>query len=585
MQKVFESTPAYRRTQRPPLINQKSLWGLLFLGALLWALFQAGLFQKQLVNPGGWTLVGRFIRALAQPELSPAFLGLALEATLTTLAYAVGGIFLSTVIGFAGGVLASEVWWQSVFPRERERAGMSTHQAPWLLVRGGLAVLRAIHEVIWGLFFVNTIGLDPLSAVLAIAIPYSAITAKVFSEIMDETPRQAYTALVNSGVTAPKAFVYTLLPQAFSDLLSYSFYRFECAIRSAAVLGIIGVGGLGYEIFLSLQTLKYEQIWTLLLALFMLNGMADLWSSTLRRRISQGSASAARDEVPGRGHRRRLTNLVSGDKFMRLSVLAAALMVPLAFLYINPEVAKLFSARTEQHFLEVSLSAIPPDFSLLGLGGWLERAGTTLAMSLLAVAGAGVAGLILAFPATNNLLTPGGVLDRGSQKKPRRVLSIGSYLLSRGVLLIARSIPAPLWALILLFVLFPGILPGAIALGLYTLGVLGRLLAEVIENLDQRPMLALKAQGATAGQIFIYGVFPLTFPRYVSYLLYRWEEAIRVTIVIGLVGAGGLGRLLIEQLSSFDYASVLATLIIFIAITFLVDLTSAAVRRSFREAA
>jgi ABC-type phosphate/phosphonate transport system permease subunit len=126
----------------------------------------------------------------------------------------------------------------------------------------------------------------------------------------------------------------------------------------------------------------------------------------------------------------------------------------------------------------------------------------------------------------------------------------------------------------LLFVLFPGIIPGAAALELYTLGVLGRLIAD----LDERPLVALKSVGAGGGKLFAYGVLPPTFPRFVGYSLYRWEETIRATVVVGLVGAGGLDRQLTEQLSSFDYDGVLATLLIFIGLIFLVDLVSAAVR-------
>ena len=143
-------------------------------------------------------------------------------------------------------------------------------------------------------------------------------------------------------------------------------------------------------------------------------------------------------------------------------------------------------------------------------------------------------------------------LDMGSSGKAHKILSAAILVLTRGLLLVLRSIPAPIWALLLLFVFFPGILPGAIALGLYTLGVLGRLVAESVENLDERPLSALKGAGTSSGQVFSYGVLPMTYPRYLGYTFYRWEEAIRATIVVGLVGAGGLGRLLTEELSSFN---------------------------------
>lgn len=84
--------------------------------------------------------------------------------------------------------------------------------------------------------------------------------------------------------------------------------------------------------------------------------------------------------------------------------------------------------------------------------------------------------------------------------------------------------------------------------------------------------------------VFLYGALPPTFPRYISYLLYRWEDIIRATVIVGLVGAGGLGRSLTEQLASFDYQAVLATLIVFIVITFIIDIISQSARKSLRTA-
>jgi phosphonate transport system permease protein len=201
-------------------------------------------------------------------------------------------------------------------------------------------------------------------------------------------------------------------------------------------------------------------------------------------------------------------------------------------------------------------------------------------MSILAIAVASVGGLLLAFPAAHNLFLPGSLLnpDRGIGAS----FPWAGLLLARAALLLTRAIPAPIWALVMVFVLFPGILPGAIALGLHNLGILGRLMAEVIENLDSRPLEALKAQGAPASLVFLYGVLPLSVPRFVAYALYRWEVCLRETVIVGLVGAGGLGRLLMEQLSSFDYRGIVLTLGCFLLLTFIVDWVSASARRDMR---
>jgi phosphonate transport system permease protein len=203
-------------------------------------------------------------------------------------------------------------------------------------------------------------------------------------------------------------------------------------------------------------------------------------------------------------------------------------------------------------------------------------------MSIIAMVFAGIGGLLLSFPAARNFFRSGGVLEANQARTFGTIVSTLVFTVTRGILLVARAISEPIWAFILLFVLFPGSLPGALALGLYNLGILGRLMAEVTENVDQRPLRALAAQGASGPHVFVYGVLPATLPRNLLYLLYRWEVCIRATVVVGLVGAGGLGRLLTEQLGSFDYRGVVTTLIFFVGLTFLVDMISAAARRAIR---
>lgn len=551
-------------------------WGLASLGAIALSLLAAGVFQQDLINLDGLPLLMRFFSASLRPDLSPEMLRLTWESSLITLAYAVCGTALSLGLGLLGGVAGSEVWWLAVLG--------DRHAPPvWLGMRALLAFPRAVHELIWGLLFVNLWGLDPLTAILAIAIPFGAIVSKVFSEILDDTPRQPLQALLNSGVPPLSAFCYSLLPQASLNLLSYSFYRFECAIRSATVLGIIGAGGLGYQILLSLQSLRYEELWTFFYALFALSGLVDFCSAWLRRRLGCPSRmslnSRMRPSLRRKTASRTAPKTAQSGGLMRWVGLGAVLLVAYCFWYVHPDFSRLWSATTGQRLVEVYRSSQPPDWSLMPqlVGLSLQ----TVAMSILAIAFAAAGGLLLAFPAAHNFFLPGGLLNpgRGTSANRWHLLNV---LLARAVLLLARAIPAPIWALVIVFVLFPGILPGAIALGLHNLGILGRLMAEVIENLDQRPLAALQAQGAPASLVFLYGVLPLSLPHFCAYALYRWEVCMRETVIVGLVGAGGLGRLLTEQLSSFDYRGLVLTLGCFLILTFAVDWVSANARRAMR---
>ena len=562
---------------RQPRVTAPLVWGLVGIGAIALSLLAAGLFRRELLNVDGFPQLWQFMQAAVHPDLSQNLLQVTLSATVTTFAYAVCGTLFSLILGAIGGILVSQVWWESVFSHRRSHVS-----SWWYGIRLLLAVPRAIHELIWGLFFINLWGLDPLTAVLAIAIPFGAITAKVFAEILDETPRQPLQALLNSGVSAPIAFCYGLLPLASLDLVSYAFYRFECSIRSAAVLGIIGAGGLGYEILLSLQSLQYEQLWTFFYALFLLNGLVDFGSARLRRYLNCANRLELNLPSVRRSQRQAIANTQPSPRNTKLqgSLIGLTLLGLMVFSFwsIHPDYSKLWASRTRQLLGELARSSLPPDWSLLPQ--LLPLSMETVAMSILAIALAGLGGMLLAFPSASNVFLSGGVLNPGHQAN--RWLASGVFLLTRALLLMARAIPAPIWALVALFVLFPGILPGAIALGIHNLGILGRLKAETIENLDTRPLEALKAQGAPGSLVFFYGILPLSLPRFLAYDLYRWEVCMRETVIVGLVGAGGLGRLLTEQLSSFDYRGTIVTLGGFLILTFLVDMISAQVRRSLR---
>ncbi len=548
--------------------NQAAL--LLWLALVMGSLWLSGLGRVSVINWAGLPLVGQFWVAMLHPQLESAFLRVMAEATVTTLAFAVCGTALSLVVGLGLGIVCSRIWWQITWPGW---AGGSL----WLGLRGLLAIPRAIHELIWGLLLLNVLGLDAMVGVLAIAIPFGAITAKVFSEILDETPQEALSALLNSGVSPGRAFAYGLLPEALPNLMSYGFYRFECSLRSAAVLGVIGAGGLGYQIFLSLKSLRYEELWTGFYALMLLNGAVDTWSGWLRRQmgfVSRMDLTASASErsnpsvVEPDHSQRRHKNRPNRRLWVQLSGGAIALSVPLCFAYLNIDWSRWGRARSlfADIAAQVTPSQVLPEFS------WslLPMAAQTVAMSVLAITLAGIAGIAFSFPAAQNFFLPGGLLRPVGEHR-RWGLGQGAMLSARLVLLGARAIPAPILALVILYGMFPGILPGALALAIHNFGILGRLMAEVNENLPDGPLRALRSLGASSGGLIFYGILPANLARFVAYILYRWEVCLRETVIVGLVGAGGLGRVLTEQLSSFDYSALAATLSVFIGLTIGVD--------------
>ncbi|MBN8506669.1 MAG: ABC transporter permease subunit, partial [Burkholderiales bacterium] len=127
-----------------------------------------------------------------------------------------------------------------------------------------------------------------------------------------------------------------------------------------------------------------------------------------------------------------------------------------------------------------------------------------------------------------------------------------------------------------------GPLPGTLALGLHTAGVLGRLYADALENAPRDPADTLRLQGASAAQAFAYGTLPAVLPQLLSYTLYRWENNIRAAAVLGVVGAGGLGQLLAFHMGLFHMDKTASILVAMLLLVALVDGLSHAARRALR---
>ncbi|MFQ5425869.1 MAG: PhnE/PtxC family ABC transporter permease [Gaiellales bacterium] len=534
-------------------------WLVAVLALVGWSIARAQTDVSAIVNTRGWPSFADFFAAAVRPELGGAFLSLVARETLTTLAYATLGTALAIVIGLFGGVVLAETTWRPLSGR------FVVGRLGWIVSRVALGIPRSVHEVVFALLLLSVLGLDPLVAVLAIGLPFGAVTAKVFAEIIDETSGASVRALRAAGATRLGALAYGVLPGSMPDLVSYGFYRFECAIRAAAVLGIVGAGGLGFQLALSFQSLRYEEMWTLLFALILLSGVADVWSSVVRRRYRNPDPGRCSEGVPG-AHRLRRDRVLIGSGVLFL------ILVPLSWWWTGLSLSSLVSERTRALLGDLAGGTVPPRLPG-GLAPLVGQTLDTLALAVLSIGIAFVLASLVAFAAAGPTRP-----RRGLSRLRSRVVVVAA----RGVLLTCRAIPPPVWALLFLFVLFPGIWPGAVALGIYNFGVLGRLMSDVVQNLDDRPARALAAQGATGLVVRAYSTVPQLLGRFVALGQYRWEVAVRETVVVGVVGAAGLGRLLDEQLSSFDYAAVTSTLIALVVLTVTVDLASAALRRSLR---
>jgi phosphonate transport system permease protein len=264
----------------------------------VWAAAELGLTAGKLVpSEGGMRLALEFLSRALTPALryeaeagaARPLLVKALLAAHRTVVFAAAAIGLALVVGLPLGFLGSAAWWEGdpAGGRSRGAALLRRAVAPGIYgsCRAIMAAMRSVHELVWAVVFLAAFGLSDLSAVIAIAIPYAGTFAKVFSELVDEAPREAATALRHAGASPLQVFCFGLLPVAQADMTAYAFYRFECALRSSAIMGFFGFPTLGYYISVSFENLHYGEVWTYLYTLVLLVVLADWWSGRLRRRF------------------------------------------------------------------------------------------------------------------------------------------------------------------------------------------------------------------------------------------------------------------------------------------------------------
>ncbi len=268
----------------------------------LWAAWSLDLDPRQLApGAGGLRIAGEFFsRALSPaldyeasfvPENAPPLLWKAVSACRTTVVFAAAAMSLAVAVGLVLSFLGSTAWWADETTSGETLLGRvwarSARPALYGTSRVVITLMRSVHELLWAVLFLAAFGRSNLTAVVAIAIPYAGTLAKVFSELIDEAPREAAAALRGNGASSAQVFTGALLPHAFPDMCAYAFYRFECALRSSAILGFFGFPTLGYYIAASFENLHYGEVWTYLYALFILGAVSDVWSGALRRRFVQ----------------------------------------------------------------------------------------------------------------------------------------------------------------------------------------------------------------------------------------------------------------------------------------------------------
>lgn len=212
-----------------------------------------------------------FLSGFAPPETSGKFLYKTFIATLQTLAMSALGTLLAVGAGLALALVGAG------------RFGA----APRALVRLVMNVMRSIPELVWATILLVAAGLGPFAGMLALALHTTGVLGRLFADSLENANLHAETTLRTNGTPALAAFVYSTLPLLLPQMLSYTLYRWENNIRAAAVLGVVGAGGLGGMLKFHLSLFQMQEAATVIIAMLLLVVLVDAASFGLRRALTR----------------------------------------------------------------------------------------------------------------------------------------------------------------------------------------------------------------------------------------------------------------------------------------------------------
>ena len=241
------------------------------------------LFDSQSV-----TATWQFLASFIPPKTSLNFLLELAKAAWLTIAIATCGMAMALILSIPLALIITSHF--SVSSLGKSRMAFLPF---WLrqFLRWLLVILRSIPELVFALLIVRIVGLGPTAGVLAIMLAYTGMLAKVYAEILESSDRQCSNILLKNGGGRLQTFLYSALPQCGRELVSYTIYRWECAIRSASVMGMVGAGGLGQYLDGSIKMMAGgamstgNEVSTILLVFIVLVACADYVSSWLRKTL------------------------------------------------------------------------------------------------------------------------------------------------------------------------------------------------------------------------------------------------------------------------------------------------------------
>lgn len=421
------------------------------------------------------------------------------DAVLNTVFFAVCGISLGIFFGFIF----------SFFFKNR-------------IVRLTLSFVRSVHEIFWVMLLMNPFGLTHFTAILGIAIPFTAIIGKVYAEIIEESDKKGLNALPH-GTSMLSGFLFTTLPGVWKEITTYTAYRFECALRSSAVIGFVGFPTLGYH----LDSYFKEGFYSEASAIFyVFLNIVLIWN--YRKSIINFFTKSTKKLFCASKNKRSAASKAIDS----ISVFYIPICIIICFSLISWE-WRFSIENTRRFFIEIIPNPIssswntPTGLEWSNLTTWLDEVWTTQAMP----------GLWVTFLLTQLALVATGIITLiGFPFNSKKFSNLPVRTTGKFASIFFRTIPEYVLAYVLILPLGPSLLPAIITIALHNGAIIMHLVAA---NADRVKLNIDSAKRKT--DLYLYEILPRVYGQFLAFLFYRWEIIMRESAVLGVLGIATIG--------------------------------------------
>ena len=508
----------------------------------------------------GWAPVAEFLGAIAM-----------------TLGIVIAGTFLAFVVSIPIAYGAAR--------------NTTPHPAVMALCRAIGVLARAIPAVAFASIFVFLFALGPLPGLLAFFLHSIGMISKMMADAIEQIDEGPRLAIRSTGGSKAQEFWAGVVPQALPAWIAVGLHRADINLRETVILGYVGVAGLGLELSNSIHALNYRRAFPIAITIILLCIIFEVVSSMVRSRllgvrptgkgVGDSLVRAAANRSPrfaaslqkpgvttdrGAAIQAAMTRPWTGERLAsRIAIWIAVIVIVGSFVASQADWTDLLTVWANLPTLFNKDNLWPPTFGIYRPDQVFNAVLITFQVAFAATLMAAVLSLVVGSFAARNVA-------------PNRHVRAGF----RGLLLVIRGIPELIIAILFVIVTGLGAQAGTLALAIGGVGLLGKLVADSLEEVPNGPERAISALGGTRTQVYFASTLPMSIPAFVGHLLYLLEQNVRAATLLGIVGGGGIGLYLYDSLRVSKYDQVTAFLILIVILVLMIEAIAVFIRKALK---